>query len=261
MLLPKPMLRPLKNDSRATASGFTLIELLVVIAVIAILAALLLPALSAAKLRAIQVTCLNNTRELAQIALLYQSDYRKGLPYKNGWIPAWSRILPWSDPVGVTVPNVPDVGICPLAKNLPGGIQMQGGGWNGENPGSVIQCWVVVGADSGKIFYITGSYAANKWFEDTELPTTGGIGRITGPETSDFPRRTACHIQRRRHCLRMGHGSMSNRKRMTCRETFSRAMGLGWALPMSPLPDMAKNFLLQRRETKVRSRRCRTTGV
>src|SRR5205809_8107308 len=69
------MNKPLKPKWRRFPA-FTLIELLVVIAVIAILAALLLPALSKAKLRAHQIQCLNNVKQLNTVGLLYAGDNR-----------------------------------------------------------------------------------------------------------------------------------------------------------------------------------------
>lgn len=96
-------------NTAAQRSGFTLIELLVIIAIIASLASLLMPALAKAKGKALQISCMNNHRQLGITWTLYQDDNSGKLPHNlrqnSTSNPSWVDSTVHGDTPGMSDPN------------------------------------------------------------------------------------------------------------------------------------------------------------
>lgn len=139
-----------RQGDEKVVGAFTLTELLVVVAIIGILAALLLTALSGAKLRVLQTKCLSNVKQLTLLYYLYSTGNSGDVGYHQAPYPQG----------GLWVATLVDdtqraLALCPSAplRNPPPA--------RGNRQGAADQAWVRWAGDGVTMF--TGSYAYNGW--------------------------------------------------------------------------------------------------
>jgi prepilin-type N-terminal cleavage/methylation domain-containing protein len=183
---------PRSAGAVARALAFTLIELLVVIAIIAILAALLLPALAAAKSKAIRVQCMSQLRQIGTGMNMYISDHNDMFPpagYGIGPTTGSAYQLAWDSYIirylGVKVSNTDlfdgfvDVDLAPKVERCPAdrgqkiipGTSINGDDISGVRSYGMVYCPEINGVKTTtygvKYTLTTTSMGVGVWWQDT----------------------------------------------------------------------------------------------
>ena len=150
----------IQNANPGAPKAFTLIELLVVMAIIGILTSLLLPAVTHVKLKAHQIKCLNNVKQLSLASFMYAEDQGRHIGYND---PAYPGGV-WMGSI-LAYAKAKDLLVCPSAPlRTPHAMA-------GNGQGSADRAWVRWTTNNQTMFY--GSYGYNGWlYSDAQVDGT-----------------------------------------------------------------------------------------
>jgi prepilin-type N-terminal cleavage/methylation domain-containing protein/prepilin-type processing-associated H-X9-DG protein len=129
------------SSTPLTRLGFTLVELLVVVAVICTLSALLLPALTGAKLAAYRIQCASNLHQIGVALSLYVDDYSKYPAFGDARrVPRTTdpRSVYWDAKIQTYTKGDRQLFICPA---LPRTQNLLGGLWSDSTNHIVTDTW------------------------------------------------------------------------------------------------------------------------
>lgn len=123
------------KGGRIKAGVFTLVELLMVVSIIMVLAALVFPALSKVKEKAIVIKCMSNQRQIYVAFMSYAGDNRGLLNLKTGawWVDSWSPVnksnAGWGQIIGPVSGHMPPKTLkllaCPGTERYPESTAMK----------------------------------------------------------------------------------------------------------------------------------------
>jgi prepilin-type N-terminal cleavage/methylation domain-containing protein/prepilin-type processing-associated H-X9-DG protein len=147
----------MKKQNIRHRSAFTLIELLVVIAIIAILAALLLPALSKAKMKAKQAVCLSNLKQMSLACKMYFAD--TGTVFKTGGLQGYGL---WLGYLITYQANVNNIRLCAMTPQLTASEMAADPGLPSQYNGGAERAWYYNGLNNSGDYQ--GGYALNGYF-------------------------------------------------------------------------------------------------
>ncbi|MSR65844.1 MAG: prepilin-type N-terminal cleavage/methylation domain-containing protein [Pedosphaera sp.] len=139
----------------ARRRAFTLIELLVVIAIIAILAAMLLPALSRAKMRSHEIACRSNLRQLGLGYFMYLNENGRTFPI------AYTADGFWLGRVQKDLVQSAKIRICPAAP-VPANRDQSPNKFFAAK-GTAVLAWYGPVDPGGWLGGFEGSYGINGW--------------------------------------------------------------------------------------------------